>query len=92
MQSDDEKQVKLTDLIAEHIHSEEFFQSILDDIEAIKNKPDAKVKLKYELMNYIIPKIKAKDGEETQGIESIEINFIEAVKPEEEDIDEKEDS
>ena len=36
-------------------------------------------------ISYILPKIKAKDFEESQGIDSITINFIEATKPEEDD-------
>jgi hypothetical protein len=69
--------------IADYVHTEEFFNQILTTLGAI-SKPEVKIKMLYELMNYVMPKLKAKEDEEVQAIESINIGFSHAEKPKEE--------
>ena len=72
-----EKKINLVDLIASRVHSEEYFEDLVTSILSI-SKADTKAKLMLELMTFCIPKIKAKDEDPNQGVESININFFEA--------------
>ena len=84
--SDQEIQDKykhLPSLIADHIHTDDFFSQLLTTIGAI-SKPEVKIKMMFELMNYVVPKMKSIENVEVQAIESINVGFSLAEKPKEE--------
>lgn len=63
--------------LADYINTDSFFKELVITIAAVK-KEETKSKLMLELMNYIYPKMKAREDDEVDPVESINILFNEA--------------
>jgi len=68
--------------LQDHIQTDEFLDSLLADIEATES-PSARFKLRLDLLSYLEPKMKSVDPQGANTGLTIELNYHEVTKPDE---------
>lgn len=69
-----------TGSVAEYVNSPGFFKDLVRDIEATDN-PMARAKLKFDLLNFSVPKVKTTEAVSSKTGQMINIEFHEASNP-----------